>query len=81
LQTQVLAFVNDKQEETGFPTIVKLTKSEFEGTSIWLDPDIMEIMNAVVNPTKVLPLPEIANTIKTTKFILIPLFLVPFFIP
>ena len=64
----------------GFPTIIKLTKSDFEGISTWPHPDTSDIMNAVVNPPKVLPLPEIANSIKTTKFIPIPLFLVPMFL-
>ena len=77
---QVLAFINDEQKETGFSTIVMLTKSEFERVDMWAHPDTQDIMNAVVRNPKVLPLPEILDTIKTTKFIPIPLLLVLMFL-
>jgi len=80
LQTQTLAFINEEQKETGFPIVVKLMKEDFETVERWSHPDTQEIMNIVVRNKKVLPLPEVSDTVKTTKFIPIPLFLVPMFL-
>jgi len=74
LKNQVLAFVNDEQGTMGFPTIVKLTKNEFEGVCSWPHLDIKEIMNEVIDSPQVLLLPMVADSVKTAQFIPITLF-------
>jgi len=55
-------------------------KEEFEGMNSWSYPEIKDIMNVVVHPPEILPLLEIADAVMTTKFTLIPLFLVLIFL-
>ncbi len=79
LKNQVLAFIGEAQRVSGFPTVVKLEKEEFEGREKWPHPKIDDIMNVIEEDTQVLPVSEANETMETSKIIPIPLFLVPTF--
>jgi len=76
---QVLAFINDAYGTTGFPTVIKLNMEDFTGSQKWAHPEITDIMNLIPPDTQVLQIPENSNMVITSKFIPIPLFLVPTF--
>jgi len=75
-----LAFVNDADQDTELPPILKLTPNDFADTQAWFCPDLGTIMNTDTTHTTVLPVPEGDSIINTAKIIPIPLFLVPLFI-
>jgi len=80
LKNQVLAFIGDAMEVSGFPTVVKLDEEDFEPRKNWSHPKVDDIMNVIEEETQVLPVSESKDTVETSKLIPIPLFLVSTFL-
>jgi len=72
----MIAFCGDTRDKKIFPTIVKLEEDDFEEARGWFYPKIKSIMN-IMDAKGVLQRPDDRPTVKDSKVIPLPMFLVP----
>jgi len=72
-----VTFIQDTVKEKTPPRIFKLDKRDFEDAEEWFHPSINEVMNMHPMEQEVIPVKDTSKTIRTSKIIPIPVFLVP----